>query len=337
MTTRRLLLTGGAGYIGSHTLPLVAAAGYEPLVLDNFSNASANVFSRLQKICGHAIPYIEGDIRDTACLDKVFGAEPIHAVIHFAGLKAPGESVEHPLRYHSVNVGGTLTLLDAMQRHGCKRIVFSSTAAVYAAADSPVTEDASLAPSNPYGHSKRMIEQIMHDLCAADPEWQAAILRYFNPIGAHSSGLIGEHPSAIPNNLVPYVARVAAGLYPEVTIFGDDYPTPDGTGIRDYIHVGDLAQGHIAALKALKPGCLTCNLGTGRGYSVKEVIEAFRQVSGKPIPSRIAARREGDIALSCADPSFSAAALDWRTTHDLNAMIRDHWNWQRSNPNGYED
>lgn len=331
----RVLLTGGAGYIGSHTLTLLNDGPYEPVILDDFSNCSPRVLDRLETICGRRPEVFEGDMRDENCLERIFGTG-IHVVIHFAGLKAVGESVEQPLRYHCTNVGGTLALLDVMQRHGCKRMVFSSSAAVYAPSETLLREDAPLAPTSPYGNTKRIIEDILRDCCAADPDWHMMILRYFNPVGAHASGLIGERPNTLPNNLVPYIAQVAAGILPELTVFGTDYPTPDGTGIRDYIHVMDLARGHVAALETLKPGCMTCNLGTGHGHSVMKMIESFGRASGKAIPFRTVDRRPGDLARCCADPSFSAKALNWQAQLDLDTMLADHWRWQKKNPNGYD-
>ncbi|MBY4676437.1 UDP-glucose 4-epimerase GalE [Marinobacterium sp. CAU 1594] len=338
MNSGTLLITGGGGYIGSHTVVQLQAAGYRPLVLDNLSNCVPAVFERIEQISGQPVELIEGDVRDSVLLERIFSRYPIDAVIHFAGLKAVGESVQQPLRYYRHNVQGSLTLFEAMQRHGCKRLVFSSSATVYGpAATMPVNEQAPLAACNPYGRSKLMVEEMLGDLAAADSDWQIALLRYFNPVGAHPSGLIGEDPVGVPNNLLPYVAQVAIGRLPQLQVFGDDYPTPDGTGVRDYIHVMDLADGHLKALQALTDGhgCVPYNLGTGRGYSVLEVVAAFAAESGRPVPYDIAPRRAGDAAISYADPTFSRQQLGWRASRDLAEMVRDHWRWQQRNPNGY--
>ncbi|MEA3299209.1 MAG: UDP-glucose 4-epimerase GalE [Pseudomonadota bacterium] len=334
--TTTVLVTGGAGYIGSHTVVALQQAGHRVLVLDNFSNSSPRVFERIARITGTAPPWVAGDIRDGAVLDRVFGEHDIDGVIHFAGLKAVGESVAEPLRYYRNNLAGTLSLLDAMARHRCRRLVFSSSATVYGdPASVPIREDFPLSATNPYGRSKLMIEDVLRDLAVSDPAWQVFILRYFNPVGAHPSGLIGEDPAGIPNNLLPFVAQVAIGKLPRLKVFGGDYPTRDGTGVRDYLHVVDLARGHLAALERLAPGCGVCNLGTGRGYSVLEVVNAFARASGRDIPYDIVARRPGDIAECYADTRQSEALLGWVAERDLDAMVRDHWRWQQANPDGY--
>lgn len=338
MSQNRLLITGGGGFIGSHTVVQLLEAGYEPLVLDNLSNCSENVFKRIEQIAGKPARFIEGDVRDRDLLEQLFKTESIHAVIHFAGLKAVGESVEQPLNYYQNNVTGSLVLFDVMQRYQCKRLVFSSSATVYGKVeDMPVTERCPLSATNPYGRCKLMVEEMLRDICLADPEWEVALLRYFNPVGAHKSGLIGEDPVGIPNNLLPYVAKVASGQLPELKVFGGDYPTVDGTGVRDYIHVVDLARGHLDALKVLTGGhgCEAYNLGTGQGYSVLEVVNAFAEASGKPIPYSIVERRAGDVASCYANPAFSRDKLGWQAQYGIKEMVRDHWNWQLNNPEGY--
>ncbi len=333
-----ILVTGGAGYIGSHTCVELLQAGYEVLVLDNFSNSHMESLRRVEKICGREVQLVEGDIRDAALLDRLFEAHEVSAVIHFAGLKAVGESVEKPMAYYHNNVYGTLVLCEAMARHGVFNLVFSSSATVYGDPHSvPIREDFPLSATNPYGRSKLMIEDILRDLGIAEPRWNAILLRYFNPVGAHPSGLIGEDPNGIPNNLMPYITQVAVGKLECLSVFGDDYPTVDGTGVRDYIHVVDLALGHLAALRNLDstPGVVAYNLGTGQGYSVLEMVAAFARASGREVPYRIAPRRAGDIASCYADPSLAASALDWRATRGVAEMTRDAWNWQRQNPNGY--
>ena len=333
---KTILVTGGAGYIGSHAVVALQQAGCRVLVLDDFSNSSPRAFERIERITAVAPAWRRGDIRDAALLDDIFATHAIDAVIHFAGLKAVGESVAEPLRYYRNNVAGSLCLFEAMARHGCRRLVFSSSATVYGdPASVPIREDFPLSATNPYGRSKLMIEEMLRDLCAADPAWQVYILRYFNPVGAHPSGLIGEDPAGIPNNLLPFIARVAIGKLPRLRVFGGDYPTRDGTGVRDYLHVEDLARGHIAALEKLSPGCGVCNLGAGRGYSVLEVVAAFARASGRDIPYDIVDRRPGDIAECFADTTLSRDALGWVARHDMDAMVADHWRWQNHNPAGY--
>ncbi len=333
-----VLVTGGAGYIGSHTVVVLQEAGHEVVILDNLANSHPEAVNRIAGITGTRPDFIDADIRDKAALERAFEVYDIDVVIHFAGLKAVGESVGNPLLYYQNNVAGSLVLFEVMAEKGCKRLVFSSSATVYGdPASVPIREDFPLSATNPYGQSKLMIENILRDVAAADPEWQVSLLRYFNPVGAHESGLIGEDPNGIPNNLVPFVAQVAIGKLPRLKVFGGDYPTSDGTGVRDYIHVMDLARGHLAAMEKLAPGygCVPCNLGTGRGYSVLEVVEAFARAAGREIPYDIVERRPGDIARCYADTAFSREALDWQARHDLTGMMRDHWRWQRLNPNGY--
>ncbi|MGB2221223.1 MAG: UDP-glucose 4-epimerase GalE [Neptunomonas phycophila] len=334
-----VLVTGGAGYIGSHTCVLLQEAGHEVLVFDNLSNSHPEVFNRITQISGQPVAFSEGDIRDKAALERVFNQFDIDAVIHFAGLKVVGESISEPLRYYQNNVEGSLNLFDVMAANGCKKLVFSSSANVYGDPDSfPIKEDFPLYTFNPYGQSKLMIENILKDVGRADPDWEISLLRYFNPVGAHPSGLIGEDPNGIPNNLMPYVAQVALGRLPQLNVFGGDYPTIDGTGVRDYIHVMDLADGHLKALSALnqKHGCEVYNLGTGNGYSVLQVVEAFAQASGRDIPYQIVDRRSGDIAISYADPTRSQEKLGWRAQSGLAQMVEDHWRWQSENPDGFE-
>jgi len=334
-----LLVTGGAGYIGSHTTLALLQAGHSVLVLDNLSNSSAESLRRVAQLAGREPGFIQGDIRDRALLDQLFAAHSIHGVLHFAGLKAVGESVHEPARYYENNVAGSLNLCQAMAAAGVFTLVFSSSATVYGdPATVPIREDHPQGlPTNPYGRSKQMVEQVLSDLALSDARWRIARLRYFNPVGAHESGLIGEDPNGIPNNLLPYIAQVAIGRLAELSVFGDDYPTPDGTGIRDYIHVLDLADGHLKALAALatRSGCHTWNLGTGRGYSVLEMIRAFEAASGRPIPYRIAPRRSGDIARCYAAPDEAEHQLHWRATRDLDQMMADTWRWQSLNPDGY--
>jgi UDP-glucose 4-epimerase len=334
----KILVTGGAGYIGSHTCLELLAAGCEVVVLDNLSNASQESLRRVAEITGRAPRFVRGDVRDESALRQVFAGHRIEAVIHFAGLKAVGESVEQPIRYYDNNVNGSLCLLRAMDAAGVRRLVFSSSATVYGDPHVvPIREDFLLSVTNPYGRSKLMVEDILRDLCLSDPRWQVALLRYFNPVGAHESGLIGEDPNGIPNNLMPFVSQVAIGKRPEVVVFGNDYPTPDGTGVRDYIHVVDLARGHLKALDALRntQGALTINLGTGRGYSVLEMIKAFSLACGRELPYRIAARRPGDVAACYADPSLAAEVLGWRAERNIEQMCADSWRWQSQNPDGY--
>lgn len=324
-----ILVTGGAGFIGSHTCVELHQAGHSLVVLDNLCNSHADVLDRVSQITGKPISFVRGDIRDRAALDAIFRQHAIDAVIHFAGLKAVGESVEKPLMYYDNNVSGTVTLLQAMEAAGCKTLVFSSSATVYGDPHKvPIREDFPLKPTNPYGRSKLMIEDMLRDLRAGDESWRIAILRYFNPVGAHESGLIGESPNGIPSNLMPYIADVAAGKREFLVVFGDDYPTPDGTGVRDYIHVVDLAGGHVRALKSLRTHCMiTVNLGTGTGYSVLDMVREFEAASARTVPYRIAARRSGDVANCFADASAAAAILGWRSVRDMSAMCRDAWRW----------
>ena len=332
-----ILLTGGAGYIGSHACVALLQAGHEVVVLDNLSNSSRVAIDRVAQICGKAPAFVEGDVRDPALLDRVFGDYPVTAVMHFAGLKAVGESVDKPLEYYDNNVRGTLELLAAMRRAGVRTIVFSSSATVYGdPASVPIREDFPRSATNPYGRSKLMIEDILEDLDRAEPGWAIARLRYFNPVGAHASGLIGEDPRGIPNNLMPFVAQVAIGRRERLSVFGNDYPTPDGTGVRDYIHVMDLAEGHVAALDWLRRegGMLTVNLGTGQGYSVLDMVRAFERASGRPVPYETVARRAGDIAACWADPSLARRLLGWEARRGIDAMCADAWRWQTMNPEG---
>lgn len=333
----KVLITGGTGYIGSHTVVELQMAGYEVVVLDNFSNSQPKVLDRISQITRRPVTLVRGDIRDLSVLEELFSSFGITAVIHFAGLKAVGESVEQPLRYYENNVNGTIALLEAMVKNNCRNLVFSSSATVYGDPQSvPITEDFPLHATNPYGRTKLIIEDILRDLCRSDPRWNVMLLRYFNPVGAHESGLIGEDPLDVPNNLMPFVAQVAVGRRKMLKIFGGDYPTRDGTGVRDYIHVKDLALGHLAAMESLKPGCEVCNLGTGQGYSVLEVVEAFSEASGRKIPFEIVARRPGDVAQCYADTSHSARRLGWKAQRNLQQMVEDHWRWQKDNPDGYQ-
>jgi len=333
-----ILVTGGAGYIGSHTVVELLAAGHELLILDNFSNSSPRVLERIEQIAGRRPSVIEGDIRDGALLEKLFASYPIASVIHFAGLKAVGESVEQPMRYYDNNVVGSLRLFEAMAKARVYRLVFSSSATVYGDPHTvPIDESFPLQATNPYGRSKLIIEEMLRDIGRADPQWRVVLLRYFNPVGAHSSGLIGEDPQGIPNNLMPFVAQVAVGRRAELSVFGGDYPTADGTGVRDYIHVVDLARGHLAALEALdrQSGVVPVNLGTGRGYSVLEVVKAFEKASGQAVPYRIVDRRPGDIAACYADPLRARELLGWSAERDIDAMCADAWRWQSANPLGF--
>ncbi len=337
-TREVILVTGGAGYIGSHTVVELLQAGHEILILDNFCNSSPKVLDRVEQITGKRPAVIEGDIRDGDLLRRIFATHSVTSVIHFAGLKAVGESVAQPMRYFDNNIVGSLRLFEAMSEAGVRQLVFSSSATVYGDPDSvPIREDFPLSATNPYGRSKLVIEDMLRDIAQSDPGWKIALLRYFNPVGAHSSGLIGEDPQGIPNNLMPYVAQVAVGRRAELNVFGSDYDTPDGTGVRDYIHVVDLAQGHLAALNELprQDGILTVNLGTGRGYSVLEVVAAFERASGRPIPYRIAPRRPGDVALCYADATKAKSTLGWIANFDLDAMCTDAWRWQQGNPDGF--
>ena len=328
-----VLLTGGAGYIGSHTAVALAAAGHRVVVYDNFSNSEPAAVQRLAQVVGAPVVTIEGDVRDTALLQRTLLEQKIDAVIHFAGLKAVGESVLKPVDYYASNVQGAISLLQAMQGAGCKTLVFSSSATVYGDPHYlPIDEAHPTRATSPYGRCKLHIEEILSDLSVADPSWRLAALRYFNPVGAHPSGLIGENPNGIPNNLMPFVAQVAVGKLPQLNVFGNDYDTPDGTGVRDYIHVMDLAEGHLAALKFLMqhPGLHTFNLGTGRGYSVLEMIKAFEAASGKPVPYTVAPRRAGDIASCYASVEFSAQTLNWRATRSLKDMCESSWKFQQN-------
>jgi UDP-glucose 4-epimerase len=333
-----VLVTGGAGYIGSHTCTELLDSGHEIIVVDNLCNSKEESLHRVQKLTGKNLHFYEVDILDRKKLDNIFENHPIHSVIHFAGLKAMGESVKIPLDYFHNNVSGTLVLLKVMKKHNVRNIVFSSTAGVYGEAKTvPITEEFPLSVLNPYSRSKLMIEDILRDLNNAEHEWNIALLRYFNPVGAHPSGQIGEDPNDVPNNLMPYVAQVAVGKRPFVRVWGNDYLTPDGTGIRDYIHVMDLADGHIKALEKLekKPGLVTYNLGTGRGYSVMEVISAFEKACQHKIPYKIMERRPGDAAISYADPSKANRELNWYAQRTMDEMCADSWRWQSQNPNGF--
>ncbi len=337
-----ILVTGGAGYIGSHTVIELIEAGYDVLIADNFYNSSPKVIDRLQQITGKSVQFCLCDVCDEKQVDSLFSRhKDIDCVIHFAAYKAVGESVEKPLEYYSNNIGGAMCILRAMKKHGVKNFVFSSSATVYGQPEKIPCDESCPAGSatNPYGWTKVMQEQILRDICAADKEMNVAILRYFNPIGAHPSGLIGEDPNGIPNNLLPYVAQAAIGKFDSVRVFGDDYPTADGTGVRDYIHVVDLAKGHVAAVRKLYTNCgiVTYNLGTGKGYSVFQVIEAFEKACGKKLKRSILPRRAGDIAENYADPSKAKAELGWQAQYDINDMCRDAWNWQSKNPNGYKE
>jgi len=334
----KILVTGGAGYIGSHTCVVLLEAGYDVTVVDNLVNSKEESLKRVQQIAGKSLKFHKVDLLDRDALNKVFEGVAIDAVIHFAGLKAVGESVSMPLRYYHNNVTGTLHLCEAMREHGVRKIVFSSSATVYGDPHTvPIMEDFPLAPTNPYGRSKLMIEEILCDIYAAGEEWDIALLRYFNPVGAHPSGLIGEDPNGIPNNLFPYITQVAVGKREVLSVFGNDYPTADGTGVRDYIHVMDLADGHLGALKKIDsgPGIVTCNLVTGRGYSVLEVVKALEKVSGRKIPYNIVPRRPGDIAACYADCSKAKDEMGWSAKRSMNEMCADAWRWQSRNPNGY--
>jgi UDP-glucose 4-epimerase len=334
----RILVTGGAGYIGSHTVVELLQAGFEVVVLDNLANASRESLVRVESIAGRPAPLVVGDVRDEALLARLLAEHRFDAAIHFAGLKAVGESVERPLAYYDNNVAGTVTLLRALDAAGVRRIVFSSSATVYGdPASVPIREDAATGPTNPYGRTKWMVEFVLRDLAAADPRWSVGNLRYFNPVGAHPSGRIGEDPQGVPNNLMPFVAQVAVGRRERLSVFGGDWPTKDGTGVRDYIHVVDLAQGHLAALRRTmeSPGCWTVNLGTGNGYSVLEMVAAFERASGRRVPYAIVDRRPGDIASCYADPAQAERLLGWRARLGIDAMCADGWRWQSGNPRGY--
>ena len=335
-----ILVTGGAGYIGAHTTLALLQAGFNVLVLDNLCNSSVESLSRVARLTKRYPVFVEGDVRDRRLLDRLFAEHEVIGVLHFAGLKAVGESVAQPLRYYDNNVYGSQVLLQAMTDAGVFKIVFSSSATVYGEpAQMPISEDCALGqPTNPYGRSKLMVEDILRDLAISDPRWRIAILRYFNPVGAHESGLIGEDPNGVPNNLLPYIPQVAVGKLPELAVFGNDYSTPDGTGVRDYIHVVDLAEGHLCAMEALQTctGAHVWNLGTGKGYSVLEMLQAFESVSGKKVPFRITPRRPGDIAACYADPTKAENELRWKVKRGLYEMMRDAWRWQHKNPNGYK-
>ena len=353
--TKTILITGGAGFIGSHTCLVLLEAGYRLIVLDNFSNSSPESLRRVQELAGaeaaSRLVVVEGDIRSADDLSRAFragvetaGSEDqascqVEAVVHFAGLKAVGESIADPLAYWEVNVAGSLQLLAAMRAHGCRTIVFSSSATVYGIPEQvPIPETAPVKPINPYGQTKAAVEQLLADLAGSEPGWRVSRLRYFNPVGAHPSGRIGEDPRGIPNNLFPFVSQVAVGRRERLQVYGDDWPTPDGSGVRDYIHVMDLAEGHLAALETLlseEPQLLTANLGSGQGHSVLEVVAAFTQASSRPVPYQLVNRRAGDAACSLADPAFAASRLGWRTQRSLAEICRDGWAWQQANPNGY--
>ena len=336
-----ILVTGGAGYIGSHTLVELYNAGHTAVVVDNLCNSNPVALERVTQIVGvENIPFYEVDIRDKAGLEKVFAENTVDACIHFAGLKAVGESVEKPLEYYDNNVAGTLNLVEVMRTHGCKNIIFSSSATVYGdPVEIPITENCPKGQcTNPYGWTKSMLEQMLLDIQEADAEWNVILLRYFNPVGAHISGRIGENPNGIPNNLMPYITQVAVGKRTELGVFGDDYPTHDGTGVRDYIHVVDLARGHVAALKAVigKCGATIYNMGTGHGYSVLDIVKAFTKVNGVPVPYSIKPRRAGDIATCYCNPAKAKAELNWEAEYGIEEMVRDSWNWQKNNPEGYK-
>lgn len=336
-----ILVTGGAGYIGSHTVVELQNAGYDVVVLDNLSNASEKALDRVSKITGKPVKFYKADILDRDALNNIFDKETIESCIHFAGLKAVGESVVKPWEYYENNIAGTLTLVDVMRKHNVKNIIFSSSATVYGdPAQIPITEECPKGQcTNPYGWTKSMLEQVLTDIQKADPEWNVMLLRYFNPIGAHKSGTIGENPNGIPNNLMPYITQVAVGKLKELGVFGNDYDTPDGTGVRDYIHVVDLARGHVKAIEKFKEnkGVLIYNLGTGNGYSVLQVIEAFGKACGKKIPYEIKPRRAGDIATCYCDPSKAKRELGWEAEYGIDEMCADSWKWQSMNPNGYRD
>ena len=334
-----LLITGGTGYIGSHTVVELIEQGFDLVIVDNLANSSTKVLSRIEDITGKLPAFIEADICDQAAMEQIFSEHDIDAVIHFAGLKAVGESNQIPLNYYQNNVSGTVSLLQVMAKHNVKKMVFSSSATVYGDKnESPLVETMPTTATNPYGQTKLMVEHVLEDLAKSDPEWKIINLRYFNPIGAHISGKIGENPNGIPNNLLPFVAQVAVGRLEKLSIFGDDYDTPDGTGVRDYIHVVDLALGHIKAVQALDKlaGCTAINLGTGNGTSVREIVSSFERISGKDIPCTIAPRRAGDIATVFANAEKSAELLGWHAERNMEDMITDTWRWQSANPNGFE-
>ena len=334
-----ILVTGGAGYIGSHTAVELLNAGYDVVIADNFCNSHPEVLNRIAALTGKQPVFYEADVRDAEALNNIFSQHQIESVIHFAGLKAVGESTRLPLKYYQNNIAATLTLCEVMQQHDVFDLVFSSSATVYGDPHTvPINESFPLSATNPYGRSKLMVEEILRDVAKADPRWGIVLLRYFNPVGAHASGTMGEDPNGIPNNLLPFISQVAIGRLPQLSVFGNDYPTPDGTGVRDYIHVVDLAIGHIKAIERIKRerGVLTYNLGTGQGYSVLEMIKAFEQASGKQIAYQIVARRPGDIAECWADPAYAANDLGWKAERGLRDMMQDTWRWQSNNPNGYK-
>ena len=336
----KILVTGGAGFIGSHTCVELLEAGYEVVIVDNFSNSKPEALNRIKKITGKDFAFYEADLLDLAALEKIFEENKIDAVIHFAGLKAVGESVQKPVEYYHNNITGTLMLIKAMRKYGCKKIVFSSSATVYGPVNkAPYTEDMPTSATNPYGYTKVMIEQILRDVYVSDNDWSVSLLRYFNPIGAHKSGLIGEDPNGIPNNLLPYICQVAVGKLEKLGVFGDDYDTPDGTGVRDYIHVVDLAKGHVKALKKLEDhsGLNIYNLGTGHGYSVLDIVKNFEAATGVKIPYVIKPRRAGDIATCYSDASKAERELGWKAEYGIKEMCEDSWRWQSMNPNGYDD
>lgn len=336
-----ILVTGGAGYIGSHTCVELLNAGYEVVVLDNLSNSSEKSLERVKELTGKDLVFYKGDILDREILERIFAEQKIDSCIHFAGLKAVGESVQKPWEYYNNNISGTLTLVDEMRRHGCKNIIFSSSSTVYGTPEKvPVTEETPKGVcTNPYGWTKHMLEQILSDVQKADPEWNVILLRYFNPIGAHKSGKIGENPNGIPNNLMPYITQVAVGKLEKLGVFGDDYDTPDGTGVRDYIHVVDLAVGHVKALKKIEENAGLCiyNLGTGVGYSVLDIVKSFEEATGIKIPYEIKPRRAGDIAMNYANAEKAERELGWKAENGILEMCADSWNWQKNNPNGFED
>lgn len=334
-----ILLTGGAGFIGSHTIIELVQQSHSVFVVDNLVNSNPEALRRVGEIVGRDIPFVKADVRDRLEMTKIFDNHKFDAVIHFAGLKAVGESVAKPLEYYENNMNATFVLLDVMRKHGCKNIIFSSSATVYGNPEIiPITEDCPKGHcTNPYGQTKSMLEEVLMDVQKADKEWNVVLLRYFNPIGAHKSGRIGENPNGIPNNLMPYITQTAAGIRKELGVFGNDYPTPDGTGVRDYIHVVDLASAHVAALKAIEKKCglAIYNIGTGHGYSVLDVVKAFEKVNGVKVPYTIKPRRPGDIATCYCNPAKAKVELGWQTKYGIEDMCRDAWNWQRTNPNGY--
>jgi UDP-glucose 4-epimerase len=336
MPKQRILVTGGFGYIGSHTVVALCQEGYEPIIVDNLSNSSKKVAARLEQLTKQSITYEICDVRETQKLERIIESYKPEAIIHFAALKSVYESAKNPIEYYSNNVGGTISVLRAMKAQDVHKIIFSSSATVYGNIDKPATEDMQLGQTtNPYGSTKAQCERILKDTCIAYPDWSVTTLRYFNPIGAHESGLLGESPNDVPNNLMPYITQVACGKLKELQVYGDDYPTPDGTCIRDYIHVQDLARGHVIALKNLKRGLSVYNLGTGTGSSVKEIIDVFQRTTGQSVPHKIVGRRQGDLPQVTADPSKALKQLGWKTELTLEDMCRDAWNWQSKNPDGY--